>query len=243
MRFRVKPATHGQAATPQQHALRSLPRQAPAPGRPPPPPKHHTHTATSLHLPLHPSIPCIHPQGEAPDNMRRFWRFLLRKSLPPDSLAATRYAVFGLGDSGYPQFNVRGQSQGPDAVGGAAMSRRLKLPLLALLFCRLGKGLGRIEGMRAEPGPQVAPSGSHTHCAYRACVRISPFMPVRRNPPCRWLPRSWTGGWRGWAPCPWWSGGWGMTRCVLRCIMLHRVVLARPLPVFTSKYWIGALRT
>ena len=38
--------------------------------------------------------------------MRRFWRFLLRKSLPPDSLAATAYAVFGLGDSGYPKFNV-----------------------------------------------------------------------------------------------------------------------------------------
>jgi sulfite reductase alpha subunit-like flavoprotein len=40
--------------------------------------------------------------------MRRFWRFLLRKSLAADSLAATRYAVFGLGDSGYVKFNVRG---------------------------------------------------------------------------------------------------------------------------------------
>ncbi|EFJ42595.1 hypothetical protein VOLCADRAFT_83643 [Volvox carteri f. nagariensis] len=45
-------------------------------------------------------------QGDPPDNMRRFWRFLLRKSLPPDSLAACRYAVFGLGDSGYPHYNV-----------------------------------------------------------------------------------------------------------------------------------------
>lgn len=47
------------------------------------------------------------PQGDAPDNMRRFWRFLLRKSLAVDSLTAVRYAVFGLGDSGYVKFNVR----------------------------------------------------------------------------------------------------------------------------------------
>ncbi|PNH06235.1 NADPH-dependent diflavin oxidoreductase 1, partial [Tetrabaena socialis] len=45
-------------------------------------------------------------QGDPPDNMRRFWRFLLRRSLPPDSLAATAFAVFGLGDSSYPNYNV-----------------------------------------------------------------------------------------------------------------------------------------
>ncbi|GFR48013.1 hypothetical protein Agub_g9842 [Astrephomene gubernaculifera] len=45
-------------------------------------------------------------QGDPPDNMRRFWRFLLRRSLPPDSLAACSFAVFGLGDSGYPNYNV-----------------------------------------------------------------------------------------------------------------------------------------
>ena len=39
-------------------------------------------------------------QGDPPDNMRAFWSFLLRKSLPPDSLAGASYAVFGLGDSG-----------------------------------------------------------------------------------------------------------------------------------------------
>ena len=32
--------------------------------------------------------------------MKSFWRFLLRKSLPADSLSALQYAVFGLGDSG-----------------------------------------------------------------------------------------------------------------------------------------------
>lgn len=55
------------------------------------------------------------PQGDAPDNMRRFWRFLLRKSLAPGSLGATRYAVFGLGDSGYVKFNV---SRGAGRRGG-----------------------------------------------------------------------------------------------------------------------------
>ncbi|KAJ1559080.1 NADPH-dependent diflavin oxidoreductase 1, partial [Cladochytrium tenue] len=44
-------------------------------------------------------------QGQEPANMRRFWRFLLRKDLPRDSLDATRFAVFGLGDSAYPRFN------------------------------------------------------------------------------------------------------------------------------------------
>ena len=39
-------------------------------------------------------------QGDQPDNMRGLWRFLLRKSLRPDSLAAVVMAVFGLGDSG-----------------------------------------------------------------------------------------------------------------------------------------------
>ena len=39
-------------------------------------------------------------QGEVPSNMKTFWRFLLRKSLPADSLKAMQAAVFGLGDSG-----------------------------------------------------------------------------------------------------------------------------------------------
>lgn len=44
-------------------------------------------------------------QGEVPDNMKKFWRFLLQKKLPSDSLSNTRVAVFGLGDSSYPHFN------------------------------------------------------------------------------------------------------------------------------------------
>lgn len=44
--------------------------------------------------------------GEEPDNMRASWRFLLRRSLPSSSLARTRFALFGLGDSSYPKFNA-----------------------------------------------------------------------------------------------------------------------------------------
>jgi len=36
-----------------------------------------------------------------PDNMKRFWRFLLRRSIPPDALSSLRFAVAGLGDSNY----------------------------------------------------------------------------------------------------------------------------------------------
>ncbi|KAI9205118.1 uncharacterized protein BJ171DRAFT_503040 [Polychytrium aggregatum] len=44
-------------------------------------------------------------QGDEPDNMKRFWKFLLRKNLPADSLAGLKFAVFGLGDSSYQRFN------------------------------------------------------------------------------------------------------------------------------------------
>lgn len=44
-------------------------------------------------------------QGTEPDNMKRFWKFLLRKSLPATSLASLRFAVLGMGDSSYRKFN------------------------------------------------------------------------------------------------------------------------------------------
>ena len=48
-------------------------------------------------------------QGDPPESMRSFWRFLLRKSLGPRWLQSTLFAVFGLGDSGYPKYNVTGK--------------------------------------------------------------------------------------------------------------------------------------
>lgn len=44
-------------------------------------------------------------QGEEPDSMKKFWRFLLRRDLPGDSLSHTKYGVLGLGDSSYAKYN------------------------------------------------------------------------------------------------------------------------------------------
>lgn len=40
-------------------------------------------------------------QGQEPTNMRKFWKFLLRKSLAVDSLSQVKFGVFGQGDSSY----------------------------------------------------------------------------------------------------------------------------------------------
>ncbi|KAM3910991.1 NADPH-dependent diflavin oxidoreductase 1 [Leptodactylus fuscus] len=44
-------------------------------------------------------------QGDPPDNMKNFWRFIFRRNLPHNSLCQMDYAVLGLGDSSYPKFN------------------------------------------------------------------------------------------------------------------------------------------
>lgn len=44
-------------------------------------------------------------QGDPPDNMNKFWKFLLRKSLPANSLQNMKFGVLGLGDSSYVKFN------------------------------------------------------------------------------------------------------------------------------------------
>lgn len=43
--------------------------------------------------------------GEEPDNMKAFWKFLLRRSLPTNSLNGLGFAVLGLGDSSYNKYN------------------------------------------------------------------------------------------------------------------------------------------
>ena len=49
--------------------------------------------------------------GEEPENMRQFWRFIMRKSLSavPDVLSHMHYGLIGLGDSTYPKFNFVGK--------------------------------------------------------------------------------------------------------------------------------------
>ncbi|KAL6521519.1 multidrug-resistance type transporter [Orobanche gracilis] len=44
-------------------------------------------------------------QGENPDSMKEFWRFLLQKNLTREWLKGVHYAVFGLGDSSYQKYN------------------------------------------------------------------------------------------------------------------------------------------
>lgn len=45
--------------------------------------------------------------GEEPENMRQFWRIIMRKSLSsiPSILSNVHYGLIGLGDSTYPKFN------------------------------------------------------------------------------------------------------------------------------------------
>lgn len=48
-------------------------------------------------------------QGDEPDNMKKFWKFLLRKNLPSSSLLKLKFGVLGLGDSSYTKFNFTGK--------------------------------------------------------------------------------------------------------------------------------------
>lgn len=107
-------------------------------------------------------------QGDPPDNMRRFWRFLLRKSLAADSLAAVRYAVFGLGDSVYVKYNVSWQLQparsGNELHGTVAAHRRASNTLsshLAIRPLRSGTG-GWLQPACAQQLPACVRSTIHT---------------------------------------------------------------------------------
>ncbi|KAG5374872.1 hypothetical protein IGI04_039468 [Brassica rapa subsp. trilocularis] len=45
-------------------------------------------------------------QGDSPDSFKEFWRFLLQRNLGNSWLQRVRFAVFGLGDSGYQKYNI-----------------------------------------------------------------------------------------------------------------------------------------
>ncbi|CAA6664852.1 unnamed protein product [Spirodela intermedia] len=44
-------------------------------------------------------------QGDMPDSMKEFWKFLLQKNISDQWLEHVHYAVFGLGDSAYQKYN------------------------------------------------------------------------------------------------------------------------------------------
>ncbi|KAG8141890.1 hypothetical protein E2320_006552 [Naja naja] len=58
--------------------------------------------ANLIHEPLVMFVCATTGQGDPPDNMKNFWKFIFRKNLPPTSLCQMDYAVLGLGDSSYP---------------------------------------------------------------------------------------------------------------------------------------------
>lgn len=68
-------------------------------------------------------------QGEEPDNMKKFWRFILRKDLPSHSLSSVNFGVMGLGDSSYQKFNFAAKK---------LHKRLLQLGAKAILHAALG---------------------------------------------------------------------------------------------------------
>ena len=67
--------------------------------------------------------------GEEPDNMKQFWRFIMRKSLGSNSsiLSHIYYGVIGLGDSTYPKFNFVGKklSKRLEQLGARAICEKV----------------------------------------------------------------------------------------------------------------------
>lgn len=53
--------------------------------------------------------------GDVPDNMKKFWKFLLRRDLPSNSLESLQFGVLGLGDSGY-QVRTVSKNQTPTSI-------------------------------------------------------------------------------------------------------------------------------
>jgi sulfite reductase alpha subunit-like flavoprotein len=67
--------------------------------------------------------------GEEPDNMRQFWRLIMRKAWSTHStiLSHVNYALIGLGDSTYPKFNFVGKKLAKrlEQLGARAMCEKV----------------------------------------------------------------------------------------------------------------------
>uniref|UniRef100_G3S067 NADPH-dependent diflavin oxidoreductase 1 n=1 Tax=Gorilla gorilla gorilla TaxID=9595 RepID=G3S067_GORGO len=110
-------------------------------------------------------------QGDPPDNMKNFWRFIFRKNLPSTALCQMDFAVLGLGDSSYAKFNFVAKKLHRRLLqlGGSALlpvclgddQHELGLPSkFTLLFLQEAPSTGS-EGQRvAHPGSQEPPSES-----------------------------------------------------------------------------------
>lgn len=67
--------------------------------------------------------------GEEPENMKEFWKFLLRKNLPLNSLEHLQFACLGLGDSSYSKYNYVGKKL------FKRLTRLSALPIIPLGLC------------------------------------------------------------------------------------------------------------
>ncbi|XP_016042948.1 NADPH-dependent diflavin oxidoreductase 1 isoform X2 [Erinaceus europaeus] len=99
-------------------------------------------------------------QGDPPDNMKSFWKFLFRKNLPLTSLCQMDFAVLGLGDSSYAKFNF---------VAKKLHRRLLQLGGSALLPVCLGDD-------QHELGPDAAVD-PWLHELWEKVLRLYPILP------------------------------------------------------------------
>ncbi|XP_006863723.1 PREDICTED: NADPH-dependent diflavin oxidoreductase 1 isoform X2 [Chrysochloris asiatica] len=115
-------------------------------------------------------------QGDPPDNMKNFWRFVFRKNLPPTSLCQMDFAVLGLGDSSYTKFNF---------VAKKLYRRLLQLGGHALLPACLGDD-------QHELGPDAA-IDPWLHSLWEKVLRLHPVPPgLSQIPPGVPLPSKFT---------------------------------------------------
>ncbi|EPS38440.1 hypothetical protein H072_7831 [Dactylellina haptotyla CBS 200.50] len=140
-------------------------------------------------------------QGDMPENMHKFWRFLLRKKLPAALLQNMNFTTFGLGDSTYPKFNwavkklhkrilqlggtefyIRGEgdAQHEDGIDGAL------IPWIEGLTAKLLELFPLAEGVEPMPSHQILPPKvtielDTTKTAYSDSSYIS-TAPANRGP-------------------------------------------------------------
>uniref|UniRef100_A0A3P9HZ33 NADPH-dependent diflavin oxidoreductase 1 n=1 Tax=Oryzias latipes TaxID=8090 RepID=A0A3P9HZ33_ORYLA len=112
-------------------------------------------------------------QGEPPDNMKNFWRFLFRKSLPGGSLSRLDCAVLGLGDSSYPKFNF---------VAKKLHKRLLQLGANMLMPVGLGDDQHDV-GPDAVVDPWLASFWGSVLALYPSLTSVTPLREDERLPP------------------------------------------------------------
>lgn len=108
-------------------------------------------------------------QGDVPDSMKGFWRFLLQKNLSQGWLKCVCYAVFGLGDSSYQKYNF---------VAKKLDKRLLDLGALAIIE----RGLGDDQHPSGYEGALDPWMSSLWNILYQMNPKLLPNGPVFVNP-------------------------------------------------------------